>query len=647
MLNVLPVVLWTVVTISLLLQYDCPWTKFVESNGTCTNRWLLSWNSNLEDLYWNVVCHTICDTVGLVTARLARLDFGLCLLLAACGKWPWLHGATAGLVGYPEGMPLHRLTGYWCIGQSILHSIAYLVHYYIRGGWLGIWQFCFPFDIAETTTINLNATTSPFQNINRLGLINVYGVVAFFISLMILISGIPWIRKRFYTFFQYSHLPMSMIFILFAALHDLQWLYFGIPGLSEWFIGRVSRLDKLCTNKRCSSRKQAVVRVLSETSGPWVELKIPLSKISSQDLITGSRSQWASLRIVELDHEFHPVSLVRTSSHLIAWVTASGGDWSSALAVLAKGCSNIEVEIRGIFPEGGASSFSCDDATLLLFAGGTGISTFFPILNSKINGRRRCHLIWCVKKEEDYLALAGLLPPESTKTAIQISVYVTRSKSTINAVALDKAVDDYRGIILGLDKPRVKEMCVHSLLSVISLSSTIVGLLVCYFCWQTRVSYDKIWIKTLYLESTFKYGIAFRLFPIILILLSMLLVSIIGQCMWDIVRKHTLRYDHNQQRELLLRPINHELDGDDEESTAHNGEDSTETHPQHNIHSGRPNLSDLIREEMDRLDSDGRLVVAAQGPPSLVKAVHETVTVIKESRSLCSRVEWFGVEGNW
>ncbi len=309
-LNVLPVVLWTVVTISLLLQYDCPWTKFVESNGTCPNRWLLSWNSNLEDLYWNVVCHTICDTVGLVTARLARLDFGLCLLLAACGKWPWLHGATAGLVGYPEGMPLHRLTGYWCIGQSIVHSIAYLVHYYIRGGWLGIWQFCFPFDIAKTTTVNLNATASPFQNINRLGLINVYGVIAFFILLMILISAIPWIRKRSYTFFQYSHLPMSMIFILFAALHDLQWLYFGIPGLSEWFIGRVSRVDKLYFNQRCSSRKQAVVRVLPETSGPWVELKIALSKISSQDLITGSRSQWASLRIVELDHEFHPVSLV-------------------------------------------------------------------------------------------------------------------------------------------------------------------------------------------------------------------------------------------------------------------------------------------------------------------------------------------------
>ncbi len=253
------------------------------------------------------------------------------------------------------------------------------------------------------------------------------------------------------------------------------------------------------------------------------------------------------------------------------------------------------------------------------------------------------------------------------KTGIQISVYVTRSKSTIDAVTLEKKVDDNGDMLVGVDRPRVKEACVHSLLSLISLSSTIVGLLVCYFCWQTRVSYDKIWIKTLYLESTFKYGIAFRFVPIILILISMLLVSIIGQCLWDIVRKHTLRHGHDQQRELLLRPINHELDGGDEEPTAHDVdvEDSaethrlhthnihsgrdTETHRLHTIHSGRPNLSDLIREEIGLIadSDDGRLVVAAQGPVSLVHAVHKTAAVINESCTIGSRVEWFGAEANW
>jgi hypothetical protein len=85
----------------------------------------------------------IIDSIGIVTARLARLNLSITILLSSRGHSTWLNQATAGRLDLPETMSLHRTSGSWCIIQSIAHSMCYLIFYYLEGGFKSIWFSCF------------------------------------------------------------------------------------------------------------------------------------------------------------------------------------------------------------------------------------------------------------------------------------------------------------------------------------------------------------------------------------------------------------------------------------------------------------------------------------------------------------------------
>ena len=648
LLSIVPIPIWVATTLTFLLQGDCPGTRFVQSNNNCSNRWAITFD--FDDNYWSVLC----DTFGLVTARLARLNFGLCILLAACGKWPWLHGATAGRIGYPNGMPLHRIAGYWCFGLSVAHSLTYFAFYYIRGGWLGIWQKCLPTAVATVTVANATGgEAKPYGMFNRIGLINGFGVFALGALLMTLVPALPYIRQRWYNFFQYLHLPTSMIFILFSALHDLQWLYFGIPGLSEWFLGLLSDMRYLDTKKLRISGQTATVQLLSGTSGPWVELKIDITEVPSGKLFTAPGGQWASLRVVQLGCEFHPVSVVRTRSHLFAWVTANGGDWSSALARFADSHNKVDIQIRGIFPEGSISnSFSGEeDTVLLLLAGGTGVAGWIPLLHG-LSASRRCHLVWCVQQEADYLSLARLLPQRWEGDTRKISVFITRAPATIDPALLsrvDKTKDNH---VWSLDTVQAQQPSVDSWLSLVSLASTIVSLFVCYWCWSTRVTYDASWIKLFHLGTTVKYGLVFRLLPVVFTVLSILMVCIVGRYAGGAVKKTIPQGCCGRRGSVpLLHPTNsadYELDSQITEQQDSEHQECPADHlPRHQLQSGRPNVSSLVQDAVAALAATDRLEVAAQGPPSLVMAAREAILTLRKKSSVSSRVEFFGAESRW
>ena len=46
---------------------------------------------------------------------------GLCLLPIARSS-RWLDAAAA---GFPEAIPFHRVTGWWCVAQVVIHSVCY------------------------------------------------------------------------------------------------------------------------------------------------------------------------------------------------------------------------------------------------------------------------------------------------------------------------------------------------------------------------------------------------------------------------------------------------------------------------------------------------------------------------------------------
>ena len=194
----------------------------------------------------------ILDSIGLVTARLARLDLGVCLLLATRGQSGWLFRATGGLLGFTESVPAHRAAGWCCVTQSVLHSIAYLCFYVHETGLHSLLRYCFP--------------TPKAVGVNRLGLVNGLGMFACFAAFGVTALATIWVRRSHYHIFQRTHLPLTVLFVLCCALHDLQVLLFAAPGIADWYLGR--------QGKGAFRTVPASVKVIPGTSGPWIELQI-------------------------------------------------------------------------------------------------------------------------------------------------------------------------------------------------------------------------------------------------------------------------------------------------------------------------------------------------------------------------------------
>jgi len=109
--------------------------------------------------------------------------------------------------------------------------------------------------------------------------------------------------------------------------------------------------------------------------------------------------------VLPLGRETRPLSVAalsttNTSTTLILVVSARAGDWSRALVTLAQPqVDSFEVDLGGPFAHGGSWSLSgCgrQEASLLLFVGGTGITGWLPALASAAATGRQCHLVWCV-----------------------------------------------------------------------------------------------------------------------------------------------------------------------------------------------------------------------------------------------------------
>ena len=79
--------------------------------------------------------------------------------------------------------------------------------------------------------------------------------------------AVPWLRAHSYHLFKNYHLSVSIFVVVCCALHDLPILFFAVPVLADWYVGwQSTRLATLAA--------EGTVRLLAETSGPWVELSI-------------------------------------------------------------------------------------------------------------------------------------------------------------------------------------------------------------------------------------------------------------------------------------------------------------------------------------------------------------------------------------
>ena len=618
---------------------------------------------------------TLLDVVGLISARLARFDLVISLILATRGDSGWLLRATGGWLGLPEAVPLHRMAGWWCVGQSALHSAAYLVFYPWTGGLKSLWLNCFPGAL-------------PNGSMNRLGLVNFCGVVAFATMLPLAIPSLPYLRRRSYHVFQQLHLPASVLFIICCALHDLPILLFAVPGIADWYLGWQSM-------RGTSTTLSATARLLAGTSGPWVELTVDCSGTGDAALLTSARGsegrrllaprgEWALVRVLPLGREAHPLSVAVSSSgpRLSALVAAGAGDWSTSLASLVQMLGNdsgaeVQVEVSGPFAVGGGDWSLVHEPALLLVAGGTGVFGWLPALASadaNAAAGRVVHLVWCVKTEADYLALAEKLPPR--RAGVQLTIFVTRATgsgssltvggNTAAALSVDDAaasqgkVHEEGGantVLLGSSGDDVGERewtvvrtggdgCSgggsSSLVwTSVSLFATFCALGVAYWVWQF-VAEELLETPNTLMDYTLRW----RALPIALILASLVVATTAASRIFEGASKG----EKDESAAADVDPAEGERAEYGGISLLASG--ASDEAGDHDVRAGRPNLAVLVRMTAAaaaggwRGDPAQRLVVAACGPAELVEAARNAVGCVRKEGCRV-RLRFSGTDSRW
>lgn len=236
------------------------------------------------------------------------------------------------------------------------------------------------------------------------------GVIALISGMIMWLTSIKPIRRKFFELFYYTH-HLYVVFIVFSALHTNDRYFCTV--LSGIFLFLLDRFLRFLQSRRS-------VQILSARILPCKAVELTLSRHSGLQYISTSVIMLKIPVISRL--QWHPFSITSSSSadkDRISVMIKCQGEWTERLynfihaSYLSKiKAVSLSAAVEG--PYGPDSSYFLRYDSLLLIAGGIGVTPFFSILqemmSQKLNCTPRVLLIVVVKKRED-LSMLNLISP--------------------------------------------------------------------------------------------------------------------------------------------------------------------------------------------------------------------------------------------
>ncbi|CAK7329033.1 unnamed protein product [Dovyalis caffra] len=270
----------------------------------------------------------------------------------------------------------------------------------------------------------------------KTGRIYLAGEIALVTGLVIWITSLPPIRRRRFEMFYYTH-HLYTVFLIFFLFHaGDRHFYTVFPGI---FIFGLDKLLRIVQSRPGTCVLSARIFLFPSKAIELTLPKDPRLKYAPTSVIymkipSISRFQW---------HPFSITSSSNVDDHTMSVVVKCNEGWTSSLYDMIQAeldsdtgaMSSIPLSIEG--PYGPASlDFSRHDS-LLLIAGGAGITPFLSILKeiAYVNSSRyrfptRILLVYVVKKSQDICLLnsvsSQLQNQPSTQPSLKIEVYVTQ-----------------------------------------------------------------------------------------------------------------------------------------------------------------------------------------------------------------------------
>lgn len=270
----------------------------------------------------------------------------------------------------------------------------------------------------------------------RTGRIYLAGEIGLVTGLVIWVTSLPWIRRKKFEVFYYTH-HLYVVFVVFFLFHagDRRF-YTVLPGIFLFGVDKLVRIVQSWSETRVLSARVFPCKSVELTLPKDPRLKYNPTSIVFMKIPSISRFQW---------HCFSVSSSSMVEEHTMSIIIKVGGWWTGSLyeRVQAEMGSSkavsIPVAIEG--PYGPASLNLLRYESLLLIAGGSGITPFLSILQEIVyadqnkGGKRlpaEAELIYITKNSQDVSLLQPVLRLLTNKSTCQfhlrVRVFVTQER---------------------------------------------------------------------------------------------------------------------------------------------------------------------------------------------------------------------------
>ncbi|KAL5544112.1 hypothetical protein UlMin_007896 [Ulmus minor] len=272
----------------------------------------------------------------------------------------------------------------------------------------------------------------------KTGRIYLAGEVTLVTGLVIWITALPQIRRRRFEIFYYTH-HLYIIFLVFFLFHvGDRHFYWVFPGIFLFGLDKLLRIIQSRPETCILSAKIFPCNAIELVLPKDPKLRYAPTSVVFVKVPSISKFQW---------HSFSITSSSSNDDHTMSVLVKCHGSWTNSLLNLintelesnADQMKSIPIAVEG--PYGPASSNFLRYDSLLLVAGGVGITPFLSILQEITSSRRSGHifpnriqLIFAVRKSQDIGLLNSISPlildQSAEQLQLKLKVFVTQEEQS-------------------------------------------------------------------------------------------------------------------------------------------------------------------------------------------------------------------------
>jgi len=353
-------------------------------------------------------CEICAKTLGV----LSILNLGWYLLMPI-GRRSILLEAIG--MSWDRAVKYHRWVGYYSVAIMIIHSLMYF----------GVFIHGNGHDIYDPSGTMLQHNMLPWgcstdcDDDQRLHLrINLYGIVAFLLVMVMTAFTLPWIRRQKFEWFYYAH-HLFILVLFFVCLHYKGAIMYLVPGVAIYSVDKLLAL--------LSYRKSGYVNTRM-VSSDVLEISVPLASKMKYEA-----GQYVFLNIPEVSHlEWHPFSLT-SSPHQeggedsFFFHVKEAGTWTRDLISAAKASKDGQLKVRvdGFYGHNLIPNLP-DKHGVVLVGGGIGVTPMVSLAMDICETQKSKHvtLLWVVRTIDEFHIFADELCEACHRYGSQLTVKV-------------------------------------------------------------------------------------------------------------------------------------------------------------------------------------------------------------------------------